>query len=214
MQRQTKFRIAAAATVGTVALGGGAVWAATSTDMFSDSSPTSVTEQEPDQDASEAAESDDATASDSPSPTASESPTDDTEDDSEHTPEEELALEATEVMTTWQPAQDTTQTDAEFRAAEMMTQERADEIVAPERFPASPEWREAANRDATSDPHAEIIPSGHGDGEIGVRVSWRWVADGHRPLTDDTVRTFFFTFTEGDDGEPLIADYTWQTLER
>lgn len=214
MQRHTKFRIATAATIGTVALGGGAVWAATSTDMFSDSSPTSVTEPEPGQQSSEATETAEDATSESPSPEASESAKNSAQDDSGHTSEEELALEATEIMTTWQPAHDATQTDAEFRATDLMTQERADEIVAPERFPASAEWREAADRDATSDPHAEIIPSGHGDGEIGVRVSWRWVADGHHPLSDDTVRTFFYTFTEDDNGDPLIADYTWQTIER
>lgn len=209
MQRQTKFQLATAGGIATVAAGGGIAWAVMSgsdappeSDEQTDAASPSPTETEPDP-------TEDEDEDEGATPTEDED-TEEKDEEAQQREREELALEAAELMTTWNPAEDHTQTAAELRATHLMTQDRAEQITEPERFPASAEWREAAERGATSDPTAEIMTSTHDEDEISVRVTWRWVAEGHRPLTDETERRFFFTFTE-EDGELLIRDYTWES---
>src|SRR5690625_3789230 len=66
--------------------------------------------------------------------------------DADVTANEALALEAAEIMTTWNAAEDFNQTVAEERAAHLMTEERAAAITLPERPASGSEWREAADR--------------------------------------------------------------------
>lgn len=124
------------------------------------------------------------------------------------TEEEAMALDAAEIMTTWQAAEDFNQTVAEQRATHLMTDERAEAITLPDRPASGSEWREAAEREATSQPHAELMPYTEGD-SIAVHVTWRWTSPEHNPLSGGE-RRFYFTFTEDDQGEPLIHDYTWE----
>ncbi|PRZ12080.1 hypothetical protein BCL67_1251, partial [Nesterenkonia sandarakina] len=67
---------------------------------------------------------------------------------------EELGMEVAEIMTTWDPNEDFNRTAAEMRAADLMTEELADSITAPERPATGAEWLDAAEAGATSQPTA------------------------------------------------------------
>lgn len=201
MKRATKFKAAIFGTTGAVVLAGAAVFAATQTDLFS-------TDDEPQATVTEAPSAPVATPSAEPTPTE-EAPQDDPEEPEPLT-EEELAIEAAELMSTWHAAEDFNQTTAEFRARHLMTEERAAQIIEPERPATGAVWNQAAERNAVSEPSADIMAHTESD-YITVRVTWRWVAENYNPLTDDTVRNFYFTIDQDDDGDPIIHDYTWET---
>lgn len=199
MKRATKFKAAIFGTTGAVVLAGAAVFAATQTDLFSsdDDEPQAIVTEEPS--APVATPSAEPTPEEEPEPEVTEALT-----------EEELAIEAAEIMSTWHAAEDFNQTTAEFRARHLMTEERAAQIIEPERPASGAVWNEAAQRDAVSEPSADIMAHTESD-YITVRVTWRWVAENYNPLTDDTVRNFYFTIDQDDDGDPIIHDYTWET---
>lgn len=199
MQRATKFKAAIFGGAGVVVVGGAAVFAATQTDLFSsdDDEPQAIVTEEPS--ATVATPSAEPTPEEEPEPEVTEALT-----------EEELAIEAAEIMSTWHAAEDFNQTTAEFRAAHLMTEERAAQIVEPERPATGAVWAEAAERDAVSEPTGQIMDRTNSD-VLTVRVTWRWVAEGYNPLSDDTVRNFYFTIDQDDEGNPIIHDYTWET---
>ena len=201
MQRATQFKAALFGGAGVVVIGGAAVFAATQTDFFAgDDEPEATVTEEP---------SEPPVATPSSEPTATEEEAEEAEQD-EGITEEELAVEAAELMSTWHAAEDFNQTTAEFRAAHLMTEERAAQIVEPERPATGAVWAEAAERNAVSEPTGVVMQHTE-DQYVTVRVTWRWVAEGYNPLSDDTVRNFYFTIDRDDDGEPIIHDYTWET---
>lgn len=125
-----------------------------------------------------------------------------------------LAVEAAEIMTTWTPAEDFNQTEAEFRAADMMTDERADEITGPERPTTGTEWLQAQEAGATSEPSAEINRATSNE-VVSVEVTWEWVAPGGSSLSESPQRRiFYFNFEEDphDRDAFLISDYSWETI--
>lgn len=90
------------------------------------------------------------------------------------TENEKIALEAATIMTTWHPADDFNRTDAELRASHLMTDERANRIEQPEHPATDPEWNEAAQHNATSQPAVEIDYFTDADeNTIAVFAQWK-----------------------------------------
>lgn len=149
-------------------------------------------------------------------PTPTETPTEEATQPPDIDPDdretlEALALEAATIMTTWDPNEDFNQTAAELRAADMVTHELADEIVAPERPTTGTEWLEAAEANATSEPTVEVNQGTESE-VVSVIATWTWTdPEGQTVSTTDERRAFYFAFEEID-GEILITDYSWESL--
>jgi hypothetical protein len=117
-----------------------------------------------------------------------------------------LAIEAAQIMTTWNPAKDFNRTDAEMRARKLMTPERAKEVIAPERPATGEEWLNAAAKKATSQPNVKIESAHHEQDSIAVNATWQWVTADGESWAGEGKTTFFFTFT--DKAPYQIRDYT------
>jgi len=127
--------------------------------------------------------------------------------------EETLALEATEIMTTWTPSEDRTQTAAELRASHLMTDELANRLQEPQRATGGDDWHQAQDTNATSHPTVEIT-EGTEAGMVTVSARWQWIeGNGSNSWWPNERRAYHFTFTE-EDGQLLIHDYTYETLRR
>lgn len=126
------------------------------------------------------------------------------------TENEKTALEAATIMTTWHPADDFNRTDAELRASHLMTEERANRIEQPERPATGPEWNEAAQHNATSQPAVEINYFTDVDANtVAVFADWEWITDDDSvTITSDEERIYYFSFNEAGD----IHDYTYETV--
>src|SRR5699024_4654885 len=95
-----------------------------------------------------------------------------------HEPFETEALEAAEVMTTWKPAEDFNRTEAETRAAYLMSEDLADSLESPERPASGQDWNQAAAASATSQPDVKI--NEHTDteeGTVSVIATWKWATE-------------------------------------
>lgn len=154
-----------------------------------------------------------------PSPSASqpepaEEPEEEQDDDplADREAMEELGMEVAEIMTTWDPNEDFNQTAAEMRAADLMTEELAESITAPERPTTGTEWLDAAEAGATSQP--TVKPNRATSNEVvSVEATWVWVTEDGDVISNPTERRlFFFNFEEGDDGELLVSDYSYDTV--
>jgi hypothetical protein len=128
------------------------------------------------------------------------------------TENEKTALEAATIMTTWHPADDFNRTDAELRASHLMTDERASTVESPVRGASGPEWREAAQHSATSEPHVTVnYHTDNQEGIVSVRASWEWVTENGEILaSSNEERIYYFSFNE--EGE--IHDYTYETIRQ
>lgn len=118
----------------------------------------------------------------------------------------ELALETAKVMTTWTPAKDFNRTDSEKRARKLMTEERAQQVTAPQRPATGEEWLSAAEKNATSVPTVKIMTEHHQIDTIAVKATWQWVTKDGETWAGEDSTTFFFTFT--DEVPYKIRDYT------
>jgi len=125
---------------------------------------------------------------------------------------EDTALDAARIMTTWTPAEDFNRTAAEQRATHLMSEERAEQVVAPERPTTGQAWTHAADHNATSIPQIVLNPHTETEqGSISVRATWEWETDQGDVLDNEPEqRIYYFTFT--DDGK--IHDYTYETIRR
>lgn len=134
------------------------------------------------------------------------------ESSTEEVPDEETALQAAEVMTTWKPAEDYNRTDAEIRAAEFMTEELANSIEAPQRPATGQEWTTAAEANATSHPTVEVNQyTDTQPGTVSVFASWEWITESGETLPhEEQERIYYFAFN--DQGQ--IHDYTYETVRR
>lgn len=123
---------------------------------------------------------------------------------------EATAVEAAEIMTTWTPHEDFNRTAAEQRAEHLMTDDRADQIVAPEREASGEGWRTAADQNATSRPSVQLNNQTETqDGMVSVFASWQWITDDGEVLgTGPQERIYYFTF----DDQGKIHDYTYETV--
>lgn len=117
----------------------------------------------------------------------------------------ELAKQAATIMTTWDPTKDFNRTAAELRARTLMTDERAKEVIAPERPATGVEWLTAAEKNATSKPTVKLEPHHHEQDTVAVTSTWQWITKDGESWAGEGKQTFFFTFTEE---EPYkIRDY-------
>ena len=117
----------------------------------------------------------------------------------------ELAKQAATIMTTWDPNKDFNRTAAELRARKLMTKERAEEVIAPERPAAGVEWLNAAGKEATSKPTVKLETHHHEQDTVAVTATWQWITKDGESWAGEGKQTFFFTFTEE---EPYkIRDY-------
>ncbi len=125
---------------------------------------------------------------------------------------EETAVEAAKIMTTWTPADDFNRTAAEQRATHLMTDELAEQVIAPQRPASGPGWNNAAEHNATSTPQVVLNP--HTDteeGVISVRATWKWKTNQGDILdSEPDQRIYYFTFND----QGKIHDYTYETLPR
>ena len=119
-----------------------------------------------------------------------------------------IALEAARIMTTWNPAEDATQTHAELRARHLMTDERAARVITPERTSSGAEWTAAAEEHATSEPVVSLNTQADTPG-VAVRATWSWKRpDGTAlPRTSTPLRYYSFTFSDTDPTK--IQDYSY-----
>lgn len=119
-----------------------------------------------------------------------------------------IALEAARIMTTWNPAEDATQTHAELRARHLMTDERAARVTTPERPSSGAEWTAAAKEHATSEPVVSLNTQADTPG-VAVRATWSWKRpDGSAlPRAGKPIR--YYTFTFDPDDPTKINDYTY-----
>ncbi|MBO0596962.1 hypothetical protein I2485_07010 [Nesterenkonia sp. E16_7] len=126
---------------------------------------------------------------------------------------EELGMEVAEIMTTWDPNEDFNRTAAEMRAADLMTEELADSITAPERPATGAEWLDAAAAGATSQP--TVKPNRATSNEVvSIEATWVWVSENGDVVSNPTERRlFFFNFEQGDDGELAVSDYSYDTVD-
>jgi hypothetical protein len=126
-----------------------------------------------------------------------------------HTERERIALDAARIMTTWTPATDHNRTAAEQRARHLMTAQRAQTVIAPERPATGTEWLEAADRGATSAPTVELnYATELTDTGVSVIATWTWDSpDGSDiPAEPGTQpRIYYFEFTQ----ENKIHDYNY-----
>ncbi|MEV4902889.1 hypothetical protein AB0K08_16310 [Citricoccus sp. NPDC055426] len=151
-------------------------------------------------------------ANDDPVPTttpASPRPSTPTETDAAISARQEAAVEAARLMTTWNPARDLNRTAAELRARHLMTEARAEQVIAPERPATGTEWLEAAERDATSVPTIELNKATEltEDG-VSITATWTWDSPdgGDIPEEQGTQpRIYYFEFTEDNE----IHDYSY-----
>lgn len=134
------------------------------------------------------------------------------ESSTEEVPDEETALQAAEVMTTWKPAEDYNRTDAELRASQLMTEELANSIEAPQRPATGQEWNTAAEANATSHPTVEVNQyTDTQPGTVSVFASWEWITESGETLPhEEQERIYYFAFN--DQGQ--IHDYTYETVRR
>lgn len=126
------------------------------------------------------------------------------------TENEKTALEAATIMTTWHPADDFNRTDAELRASHLMTDERANRIEQPEHPATGPEWNEAAQHNATSQPAVEInYFTDVDENTVAVFAEWKWVTENEKTLpSGDEEKIYYFAFN--DQGE--IHAYTYEAI--
>ena len=127
--------------------------------------------------------------------------------------QQERAVEALKIMTTWHTETDTTQTAADMHARAYFTQELADTIMAPERNGASGEF--FAHPNSVSIP--TIIPVEGTDslspGSVAFEVTWEWADAEGQTTPGASVRLYDLAMTNTPAGWK-ISDYTFEEYPR
>lgn len=122
---------------------------------------------------------------------------------------QQIAMEAARIMTTWTPDEDLNRTAAELRARPLMTEERAGDVITPERPATGAEWLEAAQRGATSVPNVELnYATELTDTGVSVTATWTWDSPDGSDIPEEPgtqPRRYHFEFTE----ENKIHDYSY-----
>lgn len=127
--------------------------------------------------------------------------------------QQDRAVEALKIMTTWHTETDTTQTAADLRAHSYFTQELAATIVAPERNGASGEF--FAHPRSTSIPQViavEGTDSNH-PGLLSYEVTWEWLDAAGNSTPSESVRLYSLAMTKTPEGWK-ISDYTYEEYPR
>ncbi len=122
--------------------------------------------------------------------------------------QEEAAIKAATVMSTWNPAKDFNRTDSELRARTLMTQSRAEKVLAPQRPATGQDWLAAAAAKATSVPTVSLNRATEKN-ITSVTTTWVWkTADGKILDLPAEQRTYYFQFTTTTPHK--ISDYTYE----
>lgn len=140
---------------------------------------------------------------------------------------EGVARAAVQMIATWDPAHDKTETAGAVRAKPLFTDELAQRTVEPERPATGSSWRQAAEAGAWSAPTLTKKPNTHGhyssagpdthehEGEeFTFTVNWVWVvsATGER-VPDPERREYRVLSVEEQPGVWSVADWTYDLVE-
>jgi len=127
--------------------------------------------------------------------------------------QEQVAIEALKVMTTWHTDSDTTQTAADLRARPYFTDELAGSITAPARNGASGEW--FAHPRSVSIPHVIALEATDSiaPGTLAYEVTWDWTDEADHATPGASIRLYSLTMASTPAGWK-ISDYTYEEYPR
>lgn len=134
---------------------------------------------------------------------------------------EQVARKFAEIATTWYPAKDFNKTQAVFRAAALLTPEKAQELIVPERPHSGAEWLQWGQRDGYTVPSVNIREPLHGaeSDEIAnafvnteAEVVYRWKAEGFESEYVDEQWIYYMAMTQDKDGNWSVGDFTYEIL--
>jgi len=119
---------------------------------------------------------------------------------------EVLAIEAAEIMHTWNPVEDTSRSDAIIRAMDYFTQEFQDSFIPAPRASGA-EWTQAAQINAKSVPEINVVRTHQDDYVVELAITWHWEdAQGKKHKGDTQDQPRFITFVFNDKNK--IVDFT------
>lgn len=127
--------------------------------------------------------------------------------------QQQAAIEALALMTTWYTDSDATQTSADLRARPYFTRELAATITAPERNGASGEW--FAHPHSDSVPHILAVEGTDSlvPGSMAYEVTWDWVDAAGNTTPGASVRLYSLAMVNTPQGWK-ISDYTYEEYPR
>ena len=127
--------------------------------------------------------------------------------------QQQAAIEALTLMTTWHTESDATQTSADLRARAHFTQELAATITAPARNGASGEW--FAHPHSVSVPHILAVEGTDSlaPGSLAYEVTWDWVDAAGNTTPGASVRLYSLAMANTPQGWK-ISDYTYEEYSR
>lgn len=143
-------------------------------------------------------------------------------------PAQAVALEAAQIMTSWDPGTDQSMMDAVRRASHLFTSKLAAQIDYSLPTTDAGVWNQMSDKKAVSiskvtvqeDLHdgeehrQEHEPEARGNAKsaaVTVLATWSWETEGYRQLHDET-RMFFFELTEEPEGRWMVAGYNYQDV--
>jgi hypothetical protein len=127
--------------------------------------------------------------------------------------QQQAAIEALTLMTTWHTESDATRTSADLRARVHFTQELAATITAPGRNGASGEW--FAHPHSVSVPHILAVEGTDSlaPGSLAYEVTWDWVDLAGNTTPGASVRLYSLAMAHTPQGWK-ISDYTYEEYSR
>ena len=127
--------------------------------------------------------------------------------------QQQAAIKALTLMTTWHTASDATQTSADLRARAYFTRELAAMFAAPARNGASGEW--FAHPHSVSVPHILAVEGTDSlaAGSLAYEVTWDWVDEEGRTTPGASVRLYSLAMANTPQGWK-ISDYTYEEYSR
>ncbi|WP_431711468.1 hypothetical protein [Glutamicibacter uratoxydans] len=132
-----------------------------------------------------------------------------------------VAQHFTEIATTWYPARDHSRTDAELRATGLMSEDKAQTLILPERPATGDDWTLWGKRNGYSIPNVDVreplhrAESDNPDNEfvnVEVTVTYRWKAKGFDSQFVAEERVFYLAMREDPDLGWEVTDYLYDVL--
>lgn len=127
--------------------------------------------------------------------------------------QQQVAVEALTIMTTWHTDSDATQTSADLRARTLFTRELAATITAPARNGAGGEW--FAHPHSVSAPQVIAVEGTDSlqPGLLAYEVTWDWVDSTGKATPGASVRLYSLAMANTPEGWK-ISDYTYEEYPR
>ncbi|EMQ96814.1 hypothetical protein [Paeniglutamicibacter gangotriensis] len=127
--------------------------------------------------------------------------------------QQQAAIEALTLMTTWHTDSDATQTSADLRARTYFTQELAATITAPARNGASGEWFDHPH--SVSMPRVLAVEGTDSlvPGSLAYEVTWDWVDTAGKTTPGASVRLYSLAMANTPQGWK-VSDYTYEEYPR